>query len=272
MTVQNYPFLSTLIHELGHAFGLTHADCHGHDMDTNRSMMSSNTHLWSKGFSLSVPPPVFNPEEYLMLAQNKLAFPNFNFIPARHNPRGKSLATVDSCDLSWMDESIGEYRDMPGMGFELFYDGERINGPEAAFYTDKTRAAIAPEQAGPSTHPRHMHLQRRAAYGRSARSVAPQPAHRKLHKHKMIPTVAAAKIQSRVCSNQLSVSRAGYPGSKISSRDMGTKLANPMRAGMSVLVKADVGSLVHPSVNRLNLAQVASIANGICLRVSGTKN
>jgi hypothetical protein len=33
-----------------------------------------------------------------------------------------------------MDETIGEYRDMPGMGFELLWDGERINGPEAAFY------------------------------------------------------------------------------------------------------------------------------------------
>ena len=62
MTAQNFPFLSTLIHELGHGFGLTHADCHGYDMDTNRSMMASNTRLWSKGFSLSVPPPVFNPE------------------------------------------------------------------------------------------------------------------------------------------------------------------------------------------------------------------
>ena len=133
MTAQSFPFLSTLIHELGHSFGLTHADCHGYDMDTNGSMMASNTRLWSKGFSLSMPPPVFNPEEYLMLAQNKLAFPNFNFIPARHNPRGKSLTTVDSCSLGWMDETIGEYRHVPGMGFELFYDGERVNGPEAAF-------------------------------------------------------------------------------------------------------------------------------------------
>jgi hypothetical protein len=132
---EDYPFLSTLIHELGHAFGLTHADCHGYNMDNNRSMMAYNIRLWSKGFNLSVPPPVFNPEEYAMLAQNKLALPNFNFNPARHNPRGKSSATVDSCSLGWMDESIGEYRHMSGMGFELFYDGERVNGPEAAFFT-----------------------------------------------------------------------------------------------------------------------------------------
>jgi|EndMetStandDraft_3_1072993.scaffolds.fasta_scaffold178497_1 hypothetical protein len=133
--MDDYPFLSTLIHELGHAFGLTHADCHGYNMDTNGSMMASNARLWSNGFNLSVPPPVFNPEEYLMLAQNKLAFPNFNFIPALHNPRGKSLATVDSCNFDAMDESIGKYRDMPGMGFELFYNGERVNGPEAAFFS-----------------------------------------------------------------------------------------------------------------------------------------
>jgi hypothetical protein len=133
--MDDYPFLSTLIHELGHAFGLTHADCHGYNMRTNGSMMASNTRLWSNGFSLSVPPPVFNPEEYLMLAQNKLAFPNFNFIQTLHNPSGKSLATADGCSLGWMDESIGKYRDMPGMGFELFWDGKRINGPEAAFYS-----------------------------------------------------------------------------------------------------------------------------------------
>src|SRR5262249_27254928 len=47
----------------------------------------------------------------------------------------KSLATVDSCTLDAMDETIGKYRDMLGMGFELFWDGKRINGPEAAFYS-----------------------------------------------------------------------------------------------------------------------------------------
>jgi hypothetical protein len=66
-----------------------------------------------------VPPPFFNPEKYLMLAQNKLAFPNFNFIPALHNPRGKSLKAVDSCTLDAMDETIGNTGIWLGMGFEL---------------------------------------------------------------------------------------------------------------------------------------------------------
>jgi hypothetical protein len=131
-----WPFLPTLIHELGHAFGLTHSDCHGYNMNTNRSVMASDRRVWSaETFSLSVPPPVFNPEEYLMLAQNKLAFPNFNFIPALHNPRGKSLKTVDSCTLDAMGETIGKYRDLHGMGFELFWDGKRVNDPETAFYS-----------------------------------------------------------------------------------------------------------------------------------------
>jgi hypothetical protein len=30
------------------------------------------------------------------------------------------------------------------MGFELFWDGERINGPEAAFFRDKRRVTITP--------------------------------------------------------------------------------------------------------------------------------
>jgi hypothetical protein len=33
-----------------------------------------------------------------------------------------------------MGEAIGK-RPLPGMGFELFWDGKRVNGPEAAFYS-----------------------------------------------------------------------------------------------------------------------------------------
>jgi hypothetical protein len=124
-------------------------------------MMASNTRLWSNGFNLSVPPPVFNPEEYLILSQNKLAFPNFNFIPALHNPRGKSLATVNSCTMGGMSETIGKYRDMPGMGFELFWNGKRVNGPEAG---------LRLEYADLSPRPRHVHLQCRTVYGPARRS------------------------------------------------------------------------------------------------------
>jgi len=131
----NANFLSTLIHELGHSFGLTHVDCHGYDMDSNQSIMSYNKRLWSNGFQLSSPPPLFNPEEYAMLAQNKLAFPNFSFIPAKHNPLGKSLATADSCALAPMDQSIGEYRHVPGLGYELYWNGKVVNRPDSELWS-----------------------------------------------------------------------------------------------------------------------------------------
>ena len=35
-------FQSTLVHELGHTFGLTHPDCHGYSLTENPSMMSYN--------------------------------------------------------------------------------------------------------------------------------------------------------------------------------------------------------------------------------------
>jgi hypothetical protein len=35
-----YTFASTLVHELAHTFGLTHANCFGYDISTNGSMIS----------------------------------------------------------------------------------------------------------------------------------------------------------------------------------------------------------------------------------------
>lgn len=35
-----YTFPSTLVHELGNTFGLTHVNCFGYDISTNGSMMS----------------------------------------------------------------------------------------------------------------------------------------------------------------------------------------------------------------------------------------
>lgn len=139
MGKDNYPFLSTLIHELGHAFSLTHADCHGYDMDTNGSMMAYNTRLWSKGFSLSVPPPVFNPEEYLMLAQNKPAFPNFNFIPARHNPRGKLAVPW----AGWT-RRLGNTGICPAWVLSSSGTASGSTVPRPRFIRDKRRVTIAP--------------------------------------------------------------------------------------------------------------------------------
>jgi hypothetical protein len=128
-----YPFQSTLIHELGHAFGLTHVDCFGYDISGNGSIMSYNPRHHTRG--LSPGGGGFNPEEYALLAQNTLAFPNFRYVDAKHNPGHKALARLDDCTLGAMHPFIGEFRTIPGRGYELFYDGKRVNGPETVFYT-----------------------------------------------------------------------------------------------------------------------------------------
>ena len=83
----NPNFLSLLIHELGHAFGLVHVDSFGYDQYKNDSIMSYNPNNLGMTGSL-------NPEEYLMLSMNQKVFSNFQFIPDKHNPGGHPLNLV----------------------------------------------------------------------------------------------------------------------------------------------------------------------------------
>ncbi len=93
-----YAFQSTLVHELGHAFGLTHVDCFGY-----------NPAHHSSGLSRSRDPGILNPEEYYILAVNRRAFPEFKFDPTLHNPRGKRIDPdrIRACYLGRMADSIG---------------------------------------------------------------------------------------------------------------------------------------------------------------------
>ena len=137
MNDRPYPFQSTLVHELGHAFGLTHSDCLGYDLSTNMSIMSYNTNHWSSGFSQSSDPGGLNPEEYYVLSLNKRAFPHFVYENSMHNPEGKTfnLENIQQCFLGAMRESIGLFKKFEGVGYELFLDGRRVNGPEAALWS-----------------------------------------------------------------------------------------------------------------------------------------
>jgi hypothetical protein len=128
VTDQPYRFQSTLVHELGHAFGLTHVDCHGHDLHANGSLMSYNPAHWSRGLERSPTPGDLNAEDRYALALNRRVFPELA-PPTAH----VDLAALQRCFLGPM--SAGPLRDLPGVGYELYFEGARVNGPDAALYS-----------------------------------------------------------------------------------------------------------------------------------------
>jgi hypothetical protein len=84
-------FQSTLQHELGHGFGLVHADENGFDMVTSDSLMAYNPAHHTKGFEPSPTPGKLVPEDLRLLALNKRVFPKFTLDPERDFPAGYRL-------------------------------------------------------------------------------------------------------------------------------------------------------------------------------------
>ncbi len=132
-----YPFQSTLVHELGHAFGLVHPDALGYDLYNNDSIMSYNQKHRSNGFKQSASPGGLNPEEYLMLSYNKRVFPEFRLDKVQSNKQSLKKLIF----LGPMNETIGPFKHFAGVGYELFYNGKKVNGPEAALYDYSTALA-----------------------------------------------------------------------------------------------------------------------------------
>jgi hypothetical protein len=74
---------STIQHELGHSFGLTHVDAFGYNMATCPSIMSYNKAHHAKDFQPSPTPGILIPEDLRGLALNKKVLPHFTYVPAK---------------------------------------------------------------------------------------------------------------------------------------------------------------------------------------------
>ncbi len=114
---QGYRFQSTLVHELGHAFGLTHVTCHGDDLQSSSSIMRGNSAHWSSGLTRSATPGSLIREDRYLLAQAPAVFPCLTYEPAVH---GADLDPdrLQRCFLKPMGETIGPLIDQPGIGFD----------------------------------------------------------------------------------------------------------------------------------------------------------
>ena len=100
-------FVSIVVHELGHAFGLPHANCHGESMAEGRSIMSYNRRHWSHGLTESGE-GVLTAEDQVTLARNPLAFPRLAADTAlRYRMGGPLVGVSGECDLGPMGPSIG---------------------------------------------------------------------------------------------------------------------------------------------------------------------
>ncbi|MCE5186088.1 MAG: hypothetical protein LLF76_08190 [Planctomycetaceae bacterium] len=87
-------FQSTLLHELGHSFGLVHAASYGYDMNTNLSVMSYNQeNLWD-GYRVTKRAGTLIPEDLRALNFNKRVFPNFTFNAETDVPQNYKLHPV----------------------------------------------------------------------------------------------------------------------------------------------------------------------------------
>ena len=94
--------------------------------------MSYNPVHHSSGFRISPTPGTMSIEEKLNLLENKrfLAKPSEILLESV-----KMMTKVRSCLLGPMDNIIGEFPVVRGIGYDLYFNNTVVSGPDAMFYS-----------------------------------------------------------------------------------------------------------------------------------------
>lgn len=123
-----YGFYSTLVHELSHAFGLTHVNCSGQSMSESESIMSYNPRHRSRGSGIAINPGLLTDTERAKLLLSPRIFPHSQDLKQLHDQ-------ADACVLPAMDDYLGPVPNVHGVGYDLFFNERIVSGFDAMFYT-----------------------------------------------------------------------------------------------------------------------------------------